>query len=780
MNDLVANLNPEQSEAVLHPSGPLLVVAGAGSGKTRVLTHRVAHLIQNLQISPFSILAITFTNKAAHEMVDRLEGLVGPTARKMWVSTFHSACVRMLRRDAERLGYKSGFTIYDQGDSLRLIKLIVKEKNLDPKKHAPKAIQALISSAKNSMIDCVQYEQNAMEYFERTVSEIYTEYQKRLRGANAMDFDDLLGETVRLLQNHPDVLEHYQSKFQYILVDEYQDTNKVQNAMVLLLANAHHNVTVVGDQDQSIYAFRMADMQNIIDFESAFPDTKVIMLEQNYRSTQRILDAANALIANNTERRPKRLFSNLNEGELIDRYVALDEQDEARFVASEMTRLHDEEHYKWSDFAIMYRTNSQSRSIEEQLSRAGVPYRVVGGTRFYDRREVRDLLAYLRVLVNRDDEVSLRRVINIPKRGVGDASLAKIELWASANGVSFYEGLRNASEAGVGGQAGRGIAAFLELLDSLWPDEDEMQFERPTPGEILQVLLQETGYLRDLESENTIESQGRVENLFELVGNAKEFETLEGFLEAVSLVADSDQLKEDTTEAVLMTIHTAKGLEFPVVFVVGMEEGLFPHQRTLTEPAEIEEERRLAYVSVTRARERLFLTNAWSRNLWGGSQAFPPSRFLEEIPAELVRIRESEWSGRGGSAPRHRASRYESDASYEGTRSFGRGGGSTRYDDGVQDERAYGAASTSTLRKPAFAWRAEPEAVEEELDEIPRLELNLGDTVSHIKWGKGRVLQVLGEGKSTEVIVRFGTVGEKRLLIDLAPISKCESRCEQS
>lgn len=759
--DLLSGLNPQQRAAVEHHGGPLLVVAGAGSGKTRVLTHRIAHMIRQKRATPFSILAITFTNKAADEMKQRLGGLIGPIANDMWVSTFHSACVKILRRDAERIGYKSGFTIYDQSDAVRLVALILKNKNIDTKKFPPKSIHASISAAKNSMQDATAYANNASDIFERKIAEVYTEYSKRLRAANAMDFDDLLFETVRLFRTCPDVLERYQQKFSCILVDEYQDTNKVQNSMVLLLGAAHHNVTVVGDQDQSIYAFRMADMQNIIDFENAFPDTTVVVLEENYRSTQRILEAANAVISNNSGRKPKRLFTQHNGGDLIERYCAQDEHDEARYVASELNRLHEHEAYRWSDMAVFYRANAQSRAVEEQLARAGIPYRVVGGTKFYDRREIKDLIAYMRVMLNRDDEVSLRRVLNVPRRGVGDASLAKVEAWAVMHGTTFAEGLRRAREAGVSGKALTGIQSFLQLMDEVWPTEayDGKQIDRPRPGDVLQSLIERSRYTEDLEAVNDIESQGRLENIAELVGNAREFESLESFLEAISLVADSDELGDDTSEVVLMTMHTAKGLEFPIVFVVGMEDGVFPHIRTLGEPREIEEERRLAYVGITRARERLYLTHAWSRTLWGNPQYNPPSRFLDEIPVALVR---------------ERASGHHASPSMSTSRNYGE----DRWHRSTQSEPTSQRVVHSALgetSKPFAGTTFRGRKNSTEAEKVASLSLRAGDDIVHTKWGDGVVIQVMGSGTETEAIARFGSVGEKRLLVALAPIKKAGS-----
>lgn len=735
-------LNPIQREAATHSDGPLLIVAGAGSGKTRVLTHRIAYLIEEMRVSPFAILAITFTNKAADEMKNRVGALIGPVASDMWVCTFHSACVRILRRDATRLGYRSGFTIYDQADAVRLTGYILKDFNIDPKKFPPRTVHATISAAKNDLIGVEQYAGRAQGIFERKIGDVYREYQRRLREANAMDFDDLLYQTVELFRVAPDVLEKYQERFQYVMVDEYQDTNAAQNELVIQLGKDHRNVCVVGDSDQSIYRFRGADIRNILQFEEAYPDSTVIVLEQNYRSTQTILDAANSVIANNALRKPKNLFTEQVGGELISRYHAEDEHDEARWVVHEMNRLHEHEQYRWADLALFYRANAQSRLIEEQLARMGVPYKVVGGTRFYDRREVKDLLAYVRALVNPSDEVSLRRIINVPKRGVGDTSLGKVEAWAGAHRVNFAEALRHADEAGVGGKALAGIRSLLALLDDLWPQPsvEGEQIERPTPGDLMEAVIARSGYQDELEAERSIEAAGRLENIAELVGNAREYDDIGTFLESVSLVSDSDQLDPDSSEVVLMTLHTAKGLEFPVVFVVGMEDGVFPHLRSLGEPDELEEERRLAYVGITRARERLYLTHAWCRTLWGNTQYNPPSRFLEEIPEDLTN------EVKNGSSRR----------STFGTRSD-RG-------DGRSIEAARGQMVEAAMRRR--------NRFEDKPQGAAALGLKSGDDVVHGKWGEGVVIEVLGEGADAEAVIRFPSVGEKRLLLGLAPVKR--------
>ncbi len=755
ISDLLEGLNPVQSDAVVHTEGPLLVVAGAGSGKTRVLTHRIAHLIRDRGVSPFEILAITFTNKAADEMKSRVEALVGPVAQKMWVSTFHSACVRILRRDADKLGFPRQFTIYDQADAVRLTGYVIRDLGLDTKRFPPRSVHAAISAAKNDGLDAEAYVARVGNIFERKIGDIFTEYQTRLARAGSMDFDDLLGQALRLMRERPDVLEHYQRRFKHILVDEYQDTNRVQNDLVLLLAADHRNICVVGDQDQSIYAFRGADMRNIVEFEDAFPDTTVVLLEQNYRSTQTILDAANAVIAHNVARKPKELWTDQGAGDPIVRYHADDEVDEAQWITREITRLHGsteavigagtgpDNGLKWGDVAVFYRTNAQSRVLEEQLMRADIPYKVVGGTRFYDRREIKDAIAYMRAVVNPVDEVSLKRVINEPKRGVGDTSIGKLDAWATAHGLSFMDALRRADDAGVSGKALRGIDAFLTLLD------DVADLTAGSPGPLLQQLLERSGYLDQLEAERSIEAEGRLENLAELVGAANEAETVDEFLEQISLVADTDDLDDDATSVTLMTLHSAKGLEFPVVFLIGLEDGIFPHLRSLTEPDQLEEERRLAYVGITRARRRLYLTHAWSRTLFGGTQYNPPSRFLDEIPADLVRDVEGH----------RRASR--------GGRVYGGGGGGWRSGGGGGDRAVRVAAGKDRIVERALESSRKPSRSGAE-----GLGLKVGDDVRHNVFGEGVILDMSGSGDKTEALVRFPAVGEKRLLLSWAPLEK--------
>jgi len=739
---LLRGLNPVQREAVVHGEGPLLIVAGAGSGKTRVLTHRVAHLIRERGVSPFQLLAITFTNKAADEMRQRVAVLVGPVAQRMWVSTFHSACVRILRRDATRLGYRSSFTIYDEADALRLTGYVIRDLGLDAKRFPPRAVHAVLSQAKNELVGVDAFRANARSLFDRKLADVYAEYQRRLLAASAMDFDDLLMVTVELLRREPEVLAHYQQRFLHVLVDEYQDTNRAQNELVLLLAQRHRNVCVVGDSDQSVYRFRGADVRNILEFENAFPDATVIVLEQNYRSTQTILDAANAVIANNAMRKPKALWTEQVGGELISRYHAEDEHDEAAWVVHELSRLHRQEHMHWGEVAVFYRANAQSRVLEEELVRQSVPYKLVGGTRFYDRREIKDLLAYVRAVVNPGDEVSFKRIVNVPKRGVGDTSIRRLDAWAAAHGTTFGEALAQAEQAGVTGRALGGISDLLALLGELRATVEHGDAQgRRSPAALVEAVLVGTGYTAELEAERTVEAAGRLENIAELVGMARDYEDLDTFLEAVSLVSDADELVDDESRVVLMTLHTAKGLEFPVVFMVGMEDGVFPHLRSLGEPDELEEERRLCYVGITRAQRRLYLTHAWCRTLWGATQYNPPSRFLREIPEELTRLTQ------GG--PPAEAYEGEGRGRARGAAAIGRGR------DAVVE-----AALRRGRATPARATGAE------------NLALSVGQDVVHGKWGEGVVLEVIGEGDKAEAVIRFPGVGEKRLLVAWAPLKR--------
>ncbi len=763
---LLEGLNPVQREAVTHPEGPVLVVAGAGSGKTRVLTHRVAWLIRERKVSPFAILAITFTNKAADEMKERVAALVGPVASRMWVSTFHSACARILRREAAHLGLRSSFSIYDQADATRLVSYVLRDMNLDPKRMPPRQVHGVISAAKNELLGPADLAGRALTPFDKRLAEVYAEYQKRLVDASALDFDDLLTGAVRLFREHPEVTSRWRARFRHVLVDEFQDTNLAQWELVRTLSEEHRNIMVVGDADQAIYRFRGADYRNLMRFEDAFPDASVVVLEQNYRSTRTILSAANAVIANNAGRRPKHLWTDQVGGELISRYLGEDERDEAMYVAREVHRMVDDAHHRYGDLAVFYRTNAQSRVLEEVFVRSGIPYRVFGGVKFYDRREVKDALAYLRALANPDDEVSLKRVVNLPKRGVGDTSVGKVEAFATAAGLTFGAALRRADDAGVTGKAASGIRVFLDVLDEL---EVEARYG---VAATVESILERTGYLAELEAERSVEAAGRIENLRELIGVAKEFDDalergeilgaaatavagaigadegdgdgtqtppvpvgiprLQAFLEALSLVTDIDDYDPEQSMVTLMTLHSAKGLEFPVVFVTGMEENVFPHVRSLGDPDALDEERRLCYVGITRARERLYLCHAWCRSLFGSTQYNPPSRFLAEVPEELVRLTGRAAVGAGG----------------------GRG-------ETIRDRLT--APDTGGGRRPAGVTGARG---------AENMGLRIGDDVAHEKFGEGVILHLEGEGDKAEVVVRFREAGEKRLLLAWAPLTK--------
>jgi DNA helicase-2/ATP-dependent DNA helicase PcrA len=736
------SLNPDQYDAVVHRGGPLLVVAGAGSGKTRVLTQRIAWLIEG-GVHPMRVLAITFTNKAAGEMRDRVEALVGPVARQMWVSTFHAACVRILRAHADLLGFPKTFSIYDQSDAQRLVSYVIRDLGLDVKRFPARGVQARISLWKNELLTPGKAKDRASGMLESKHADVYIEYQLRLERAGAMDFDDLLMRTVQLFKQHPDVLAMYQERFEHILIDEYQDTNISQNEIVLMLGAKHHNVCVVGDTDQSVYRFRGADFRNIMQFEEAFPDVTTVVLAQNYRSTQNILNAANAVISNNIERKPKNLWSDSGTGDPIVRYYADDEHDEARWIAQQIRDAHETDARQWGEMAVFYRANAQSRILEESLMRFGVPYKIIGGTRFYERREVKDALAYLRAAINEADEVNVKRVLNVPKRGIGDTSVDKLDTYARNHDQGFSFALHNAAAASVGGAALKGITAFLASLDEAGNHQSE------GPAEVLRLVLKSSGYMTELENEDTVESAGRLENLAELIGFAEEFESVDDFLEQVALVADTDQIDGDN-RVMLMTLHAAKGLEFPVVFLAGFEEGVFPHSRSLAEPEEMEEERRLAYVGITRARELLNVSHAWSRSLYGNTQYNPPSRFLEEIPHELFRIE--------GNA---NAQTFSS-----GSSSFGSGGSSRR-------ERTYGNSfSEEHTNRVVDAAIAAGRTAAPVVNANVLTDIKVGEDVMHPTFGEGVVIDIKGAGEKAEVTIRFRDKGTKILALAWAPLKR--------
>jgi DNA helicase II / ATP-dependent DNA helicase PcrA len=649
----LADLNPAQREAVLTTEGPLLVIAGAGSGKTRVLTHRVAHLLKAHGVKPNEILAITFTNKAAAEMKERVERNLGPIARAIWIMTFHSACGRILRSEAERLGYRSNFTIYDQADQVRLVKACLEELERDPKRFVPRGIHSQISNAKNQLIGPDDYASRVASFYDQTVADVYSLYQRRLFASNAVDFDDMLMLTVDVLQRFPEAHAKWAKAFRYVMVDEYQDTNHAQYVLLQLLTDLSKNIMAVGDPDQSVYGFRGADIRNILDFEKDFPSTKVIPLEQNYRSTNTILQAANNVISHNRERKEKNLWSDLGEGEPVRVVETEDEHGEARFVAAEIAaRI--EEGYSSREIAVVYRTNAQSRVLEDVLVRQGIAYQVIGGPRFYERAEIKDLIAYLQVIDNPADAVSLMRIANRPRRGIGDTSIARLVNYADGLGTSLWEAMGHVEEAGLASASAKAVTQFRNVMETLMATATDADV-----ATIVEAVLDRTGYLESLEAERTIEARGRIENLEELVGVAREYDaageerSLSGFLQEISLYSDQDALRGDEEgdggQVTLMTLHNAKGLEFRAVFMIGVEEGIFPHARSIEENS-LEEERRLAYVGMTRAKERLVLTHALRRNLYGRSDANLPSRFLDELPTigvERERLRPTSWSDYG-------------------------------------------------------------------------------------------------------------------------------------
>ena len=797
LEELTDGLNPAQREAVEHRGSPLLIVAGAGSGKTRVLTRRIAHLLRSGEAMPGEILAITFTNKAAAEMRERVGELVGPVARSMWVSTFHSACVRILRRDAAAAGLKSSFTIYDSADSLRLITTIAKDLELDTKKHAPRALASRISTLKNDLVDPIDFAdqaESAKNPFERTLARIYTNYTERLRQANAVDFDDLIGLTVTLLRENPAIREGYRRRFRHLLVDEYQDTNTAQYQLVRELVgdDPRADLTVVGDSDQSIYAFRGATIRNIVEFEQDFPTARTIVLEQNYRSTQNILSAANSVIEENSGRRKKNLWTDQGAGEKITLYVADDEKAEARYIGRQIDALVDDGRSA-GEIAIFYRANAQSRALEDQLIRIGLPYRVVGGTRFYERREIKDAIAYLQVLANPADEINLRRILNVPKRGIGDRAEAAIAMLAERDRIGFGEALRRAEEApGIATRSLNAVRTFVAMLEDL----QAMAERGDGPAELLEAILTRSGYYAELQGSDDPQDESRLENLAELISVAAEFEAqieeadavaselededdqedsapgaeiapdaalrapddpeaslVDRFLEKVSLVADADQLPGEEDQFVtLMTLHTAKGLEFPVVFLTGMEDGTFPHNRTLGDPEELQEERRLAYVGITRAREKLYLTRSQMRATWGQTQFMPASRFLDEVPEAVLDVARagSSLSGAGFGG-------------YSGSAGGSGGYGSQRgpsFSGGIGGGR-------SDIKRPSFGSGRKATPTEK----LPQLVV--GDRITHDSFGMGTVTEVAGQGDKTQIEVQFRAPhGTKRLVLRYAAVTK--------
>ena len=738
VKNLLKGMNPEQEKAVKATEGPLLIMAGAGSGKTRVLTHRIAYLVVEKEVYPSKILAITFTNKAAREMRERIDGLLGNgTGQSMWVSTFHSMCVRILRRDIDRLGYSKNFSILDTAEQLSVIKRILKDQNIDPKKYDPRSMLNAISSAKNECIDSETFAANANQFnpFEKTAAEVYTAYEKRLRKNQSLDFDDLIMTTLTLFKRVPDVLEFYQNKFHYIHVDEYQDTNKAQYELVQMLAKKFGNLCVVGDSDQSIYRWRGADIQNILSFEKDYPKAKVIMLEQNYRSTKHILKAANDVIENNTGRYPKELRTDNTSGEFINVYKAYDEQQEAQFVVKTIQELIEKDNRTFDDFAILYRTNAQSRVMEEVLVKSNIAYTIVGGTKFYDRKEIKDLLSYLRLIANNDDDLALARIINEPKRNIGATSFDRMAMYAIEQDRSIFDALREVDFIGLPARAANEAAKFHQMIDGF----TQMQ-EFLSVTELVEQVLDKTGYRNMLRNEKTIESESRLENIEEFLSVTKAFEersedkSLISFLTDLALISDLDKLDNDEDvskgKIVLMTMHAAKGLEFPVVFIIGMEENVFPHSRSIGDNDEMEEERRLAYVGITRAEERLYLTCAQSRTLFGRSGYNNPSRFIAEISDEIIEhvtLKQSSESGR--------------------TQITGRSVSNT---------------VRAAVKRPAYKTSGGD-----------KLGWATGDKAIHKKWGEGTVVSVRGEGENTEIDIAFPSpTGIKRLLAKFAPVEK--------
>lgn len=787
---LTEGLNPQQLEAVTHAGSPLLIVAGAGSGKTAVLTRRIAYLMRNRGVAPWEILAITFTNKAATEMKERVGQLVGPVAERMWVSTFHSICVRILRQNAQLVqGLNTNFTIYDGDDARRLLTMIAKDMQLDLKKYTARVLANQISNHKNELVspaDALAEAEKTKNPFEITVARVFDEYQRRLRAANSVDFDDLIGEVVRIFHQHPQVVDFYRRRFKHVLIDEYQDTNHAQYALVSALVGRGElgpdapELCVVGDSDQSIYAFRGATIRNIQEFERDYPQAHTILLEQNYRSTQTILNAANALIAKNEGRREKNLWTAHGEGAKIVGYVADNEHDEARFIASEIDSLADKGR-AYSDMAIMYRTNNASRALEDIFVRSGIPYKVVGGTRFYERREIRDMVAYLRIIDNPDDTVSLRRIINVPKRAIGDKAQSQIALHAENLGVSFGKALYDAAAgniAGMGTRAVNAVSKFNEMMEGIRAQIPSMINEvthQPDLGDLLSAVLDATGYRAELENSNDPQDGARLDNLNELVSVAREFSSeaanqmaftgadavedlspelaegealpgsLQAFLEKVSLVADADQIPDNETGVVtLMTLHTAKGLEFPVVFLTGWEDGQFPHMRSLGDPKELSEERRLAYVGITRAREQLYLTRAILRSSWGNPMTNPASRFLAEVPEDLIDWRREEPDSSLSSA-------WGGDDSYQYGRSYG------------SDWSGWGRTSPRATSSPSQ--RTRKPAPTSSMPKNNQLNLVVGDRVNHAKYGLGTVIDASGSGPRATVTVDFGSAGKVRLML---------------
>ena len=749
-------LNPAQAQAVAHINGPLLIMAGAGSGKTKVLTCKIANLLDN-GISPYNILAITFTNKAATEMRERVDRMIGEKAKYVWLSTFHSFCAKFLRFEIEALGiYKKNFVIYDTQDAQTLIKNCLKELNLDEKQYSPYAVQSAISNAKNMMMTPADFANNASDFFARKISEIYNMYQANLVENNALDFDDLLMLAVKVLQEHKDIRQKYQERFKYILVDEYQDTNGAQYQLTSLLAGMYRNLCVVGDADQSIYGWRGADIRNIMDFEKDYPEATVIKLEQNYRSTKTILNAANMVIEHNIDRKPKKLWTDNPQGEKIIHYTANDERDEAKFITEEAIKQKTLFNVSYGDMAVLYRTNAQSRALEEGFMRAGVPYTMVGGLKFYDRKEIKDILAYLRLIYNPEDTISLKRIINVPKRSLGAVTIDKLAQFAEMYNMTLFDAVSAPETAPITPKAKQSLANFAEFVIEMINLSTELSVH-----DLIEKVIDKSGYKADLEKENTVENQTRIENIKELLSVAKDFEkttdepTLENFLSTVSLVSDIDNADIEDDRVTLMTMHSAKGLEFPVVFLAGMEEGLFPHSRTLMNETEIEEERRTCYVGITRAERKLYITNAKGRMLFGRTVSYEPSRFISEIPSQYLEEREAKIKPLFGTSN-------SMGGSYN---HFGNQYSTTRYNNSTSSKPNLlggGLFDKAKTTKPAG------NVIRPDLS----IKWKVGDKAKHNKWGIGTIVSVKGSGEEVELKIAFPGQGIKALMQKYAPISK--------
>ncbi|KGX88695.1 DNA helicase PcrA [Pontibacillus marinus] len=755
-NDLLSGLNKEQQEAVKKTEGPLLIMAGAGSGKTRVLTHRIAYLLGEKDVSPRNVLAITFTNKAAREMKERVADIVGPDANEMWISTFHSMCVRILRRDIDRIGIDRNFSILDTTDQLSVIKQVLKDLNLDPKKFDPRAMLGTISSAKNELKTAEDYNKTVGSYYDQQTGKVYEKYQKTLRKNQSLDFDDLIMQTLTLFDRVPEVLEYYQRRFQYIHVDEYQDTNHAQYQLVKLLADRFQNLCVVGDSDQSIYRWRGADIANILSFESDYPNAKVIMLEQNYRSTKSILNAANEVIQQNSGRKPKNLWTDNDDGENIQYYQAPTERDEALYVVNKTEEYIRSGDYKYKDVAILYRTNAQSRTIEETFVKANVPYQIIGGTKFYDRKEIKDILAYLRLVSNPNDDISFSRIVNEPKRGIGKTSLENLQMYAAQNDLSMYEAVGEVEFVGLSKKATNALKEFGSMVKNWHQQQDFL-----SATDLVEDVLKKTGYEEMLKNEKSLEAQSRLENINEFLSVAQDFEknnedkSLIAFLTDLALIADIDKVDDDPfadNKVTLMTLHSAKGLEFPIVFLIGMEENVFPHSRSIMDEEEMEEERRLAYVGITRAEKQLFLTHAKMRTLFGKTNMNPISRFIDEIPADLIEGRDesagsSPFGGGGFSDPAPKG--------FNSMSGGGLNGGMNQAPKAKQQPKR----KATMNKKPSTGGESVSWAT--------------GDKVSHKKWGEGTVVKVQGSGDSMELDIAFpAPTGIKRVLAKFAPITK--------